>query len=256
VFDTIDLHYLRERRGAELAGDAALSRAAESTKTRELDLIARSDVTLVVSDAERALLATDAPNARVEVLSNLHQLAGPGRSFAERKDLVFVGGFRHPPNVDAVRWFANEVFPRVREKLADVRCHVIGSHVVAEIEALAALPGVVVHGHVPDITPYMDGCRIGLAPLRYGAGVKGKVNLSMAHGQPVVATSCAVEGMHLEPGRDVLVADDAQGFADAVVSLYEDESLWNTLSENGLRNVAEHFSLDAARETVRRVFFA
>ncbi len=85
--------------------------------------------------------------------------------------------------------------------------------------------------------------------------MKGKVNLSMAHGQPVVATSCAVEGMHLEPGRDVLVADDAQDFADAVVELYEDEALWNSLSRNGLRNVAEHFSPDAARDTVRRVFF-
>jgi GT2 family glycosyltransferase/glycosyltransferase involved in cell wall biosynthesis len=255
VFDTVDLHYLRERRGAQLANDAAMLRTSEATKARELDLIARSDVTLVVSEAERALLATDAPDARVEVLSNLHQLAGPGRSFAEREDLVFVGGFRHPPNVDAVRWFAQETFPRARARLPGVRFHVIGSHVTAGIEALSSLPGVVVHGHVPDITPYMDGCRIGLAPLRYGAGVKGKVNLSMAHGQPVVATSCAVEGMHLEPGRDVLVADDAQGFADAVVELYEDEALWNSLSRNGLRNVAEHFSPDAARDTVRRVFF-
>ncbi|GAA4998694.1 glycosyltransferase [Pseudoluteimonas lycopersici] len=255
VFDTVDLHYLRERRGAEVSGDAALLRTSEATKARELDLIARSDVTLVVSEAERALLATDAPNARVEVLSNLHQLAGPGGSFAARKDLVFVGGLRHPPNVDAVRWFVEDVFPNIRSRLADVRFHCIGSHVTAEIEALSAYPGVVVHGHVPDISPYMDGCRIGLAPLRYGAGVKGKVNLSMAHGQPVVATSCAVEGMHLEPGRDVLVADDAQGFADAVVALYRDEALWNTLARNGMRNVAEHFSLDAARETVRRVFF-
>ena len=255
VFDTVDLHYLRERRGAQLANDAAMLRTSEATKVRELDLIARSDVTLVVSEAERMLLATDAPDARVEVLSNLHQLAGPGRPFAERKDLVFVGGFRHPPNVDAVRWFVEDVFPRVRERLPGVRFHCIGSHVVPEIEALATHPGVVVHGHVPDISPYMDGCRIGLAPLRYGAGVKGKVNLSMAHGQPVVATSCAVEGMHLEPGRDVLVVDDAQGFADAVVALYEDPALWNTLAQNGLRNVAEHFSLDAARETARRVFF-
>jgi GT2 family glycosyltransferase/glycosyltransferase involved in cell wall biosynthesis len=253
AFDTVDLHYLRERRGAELAGDAGMLRTAEATRTRELDLIARSDVTLVVSEAERTLLASDAPAARVEVLSNLHQLAGPGKPFAERGDLVFVGGFRHPPNVDAVRWFALEVFPRVRERLPELRFHCIGSHVTAEIESLSSLPGVVVHGHVPDIGPYMDGCRIGLAPLRYGAGVKGKVNLSMAHGQPVVATSCAVEGMHLEPGRDVLVADDAQGFADAVVALHEDEALWNTLAQNGLRNVAEHFSLDAARETVRRV---
>ena len=230
-------------------------RTAEATKARELDLIARSDTTLVVSGAERALLATDAPNARVEVLSNLHRVAGSGKSFAERRDLVFVGGFRHPPNVGAVRWFVESAFPRIRERLPGVRFHVIGSHVVPEIEALAAHSGVVVHGHVPDITPYMDGCRIGLAPLRYGAGVKGKVNLSMAHGQPVVATSCAVEGMHLASGCDVLVADDAEGFADAVVALYRDEALWNTLARNGMRNVAEHFSLDAARETVRRVFF-
>src|SRR3546814_139000 len=83
-----------------------------------------------------------------------------------------------------------------------------------------------------------------------------KVNLSMAHGQPVVSTPCAVEGMHLRDGHDVLVADDAAAFADAVVRLHEDEALWTTLSRNGLDNVARHFSLDAARDTVRRVFFA
>src|SRR3546814_1900450 len=90
----------------------------------------------------------------------------------------------------------------------------------------------------------MDGCRVAVAPLRYGAGVKGKVNLSMAHGQPVVSTPCAVEGMHLRDGHDVLVADDAAAFADAVVRLHEDEALWTTLSRNGLDNVRseEHTS--------------
>jgi glycosyltransferase involved in cell wall biosynthesis len=253
VFDTVDLHYLREQRAAELRGDSTLSRTATRTRALELDVIARSDVTLVVSGAERELLARDAPRATVEVLSNLHQLAGPGQPFAQRRDLVFVGGFRHPPNVDAVRWFAAEVFPRVREHLPEVRFHCIGSHVVPEVEALAAEPGVLVHGHVPDIAPYMDGCRIALAPLRYGAGVKGKVNLSMAHGQPVVATPSAVEGMHLRDGEDVLVAGDAPAFADAVVRLYHDEALWQRLSAGGLANVARHFSLDAARESVRRL---
>jgi len=124
-----------------------------------------------------------------------------------------------------------------------------------EIRVLDAIDGVHVHGHLPDIDPYMDGARIALAPLRYGAGVKGKVNLSMAHGQPVVATTCAVEGMHLVPGEDVLVADDAQAFADALVRLYGDEALWQQLAAHGLDNVARHFSLDAARATVRRLFF-
>ncbi len=255
VFDTVDLHYLREARGADLADDDALRRASLRTRTQELGVIARSDTTLVVSDIERALLAQDAPEARVEIVSNLHQLPEPGAAFAQRRDLVFVGGFRHPPNVDGVLWFVREVFPHVRERLLDVRFHCIGGHVPDAIAALAAVPGVTVHGHVPDIDPYMRGCRIALAPLRYGAGVKGKVNLSMAHGQPVVATRVAVEGMHLADGEDVLVADDAAGFADAVVRLYGDEALWIRLAANGRENVQRHFSLDAAHDTVRRVFF-
>ncbi len=256
VFDSVDLHYLREQRGAEVTGDALLLQAAARTRKQELDVINRSDLTLVVSEVERTLLAQDAPGARVEVLSNLHVVAGHGLPFAERQDLVFVGGFRHPPNVDAVSWFVVSVFPLVRGRLPGIRFHCIGGDVPDAISSLAAHPGVIVHGHVPDIAPYMDGARVAVAPLRYGAGVKGKVNLSMAHGQPVVATSCAVEGMHLRPGEDVLVADEPAAFADAVVRAYGDAALWQQLSANGLRNVERHFSMDAARETVRRTLLA
>jgi len=108
-----------------------------------------------------------------------------------------------------------------------------------------------VHGYVEDIAPYMDGCRVSVAPLRYGAGVKGKVNMAMSYGLPVVATSVAVEGMHVEAGADVLVADEADAFADDVIRLYGDEELWNRLSANGLANVARHFSFDAARNAMR-----
>src|SRR5690606_15389915 len=120
MFDTIDLHYLREQRAAEVAGDPAMARTAQRTRELELDVIARSDLTVVVSEAERDLLARDAPGARVELLANLHRVAGPGTPFAQRRDLVFVGGFRHPPNVGAVRWFVEEVFPRVRERLPGI----------------------------------------------------------------------------------------------------------------------------------------
>lgn len=255
IFDTVDLHYLRERRGAEVAGDAALLRGAERTRVLELDVIAKSDITLVVSEIERDLLRQDAPDARVELLSNLHRIAGPGKSFAERHDLVFVGGFRHPPNVDAVRWFVADVWSLLHARKPDLRFHCIGSDTPPEIAALGEYPGVIVHGHVADIGPYMDGCRIAIAPLRYGAGVKGKVNLSMAHGQPVVATGCAVEGMHVRDGIDALVADEPAAFADAILRLYDDEALWSALARNGLESVARHFSLDAARDTVHRVFF-
>ena len=256
VFDTVDLHYLREARAARVNEDPQLARSAALTRRDELTAIIASDVTLVVSAAERDLLVQDAPEERVEVLSNLHASGKGGLAFAERQDLVFVGGFRHPPNVDAVCWFVDEVMPLVAAALPKVRFHCIGSDPPARVLALARAPNVVVHGFVPNLDPAMTGMRVAVAPLRFGAGVKGKVNLSMAHGQPVVATTCAVEGMHLEHGRDVLVADDAHGFCAAIVSLYEDEALWNRLSLAGRDNVARHFSMDAAREVVRRVFMA
>ena len=254
VFDTVDLHFLREMRGAELADDAGLRRAAERTRDRELALMRQVDATLVVSPVERELLSTLLPAGHVDVVPNLHELRHEGLSFEQRKDLVFVGGFRHPPNVDAVLWFGREIFPRIRAQRPDIRFHCIGMAPPAEVQALETQPGILVHGHVADIDGYMDGARIALAPLRFGAGVKGKVNLSMAHGQPVVATSCAIEGMHLAHGQDVLVADDAVAFADAVLRLYEDGDLWQRLSDHGRENIARHFSMDAARETVRRVF--
>lgn len=253
VFDTVDLHYLRERRGAELANNPALLRAAERTRATELDVIARSDATLVVSEVERELLARDAPEARVEVLSNLHRGGGPGKPFGQRKDILFVGGFRHPPNIDAVRWFVDTVWPLVHAREPTLHFHCVGADVPAAITRLAERPGVVVHGHVPDLVPFLDGARLAVAPLRYGAGVKGKVNQSMAHGQPVVATSCGVEGMHLRAGEDVLVADDAAGFADAILRGYHDGALWQRLADNGRANVERHFSLDAGRDVVCRV---
>nr|WP_220479028.1 glycosyltransferase [Lysobacter spongiae] len=253
VFDTVDLHYLRERRGAELAGDPALARAAERTRELELDLVHRSDATLVVSAVERELLASDAPGTRVEVLSNLHHLPAHGPDFRQRSDVMFVGGFRHPPNVDAVLWFTAEVWPLLRARAPALRFHCIGGDVPDAIRRLHGHDGIEVHGHVPDLAPWLEGARVAVAPLRYGAGVKGKVNQSMAHGQPVVATRCAVEGMHLVDGHDVLVADTPPAFADAVLRAHGDEVLWQQLAANARRNVEQHFSLDAGRGVVRRV---
>ncbi|GAB3335474.1 glycosyltransferase [Marilutibacter aestuarii] len=253
VFDTVDLHYLRERRGAELAGDSALARAAERTRRLELELVHRSDATLVVSAVERELLAVDAPGARVDILSNLHHLPEQGPAFAERRDVMFVGGFRHPPNVDAVLWFTAEVWPLLRARAPALRFHCIGGDVPASIRRLHGHEGIEVHGHVPDLEPWLEGARVAVAPLRYGAGVKGKINQSMAHGQPVVATHCAVEGMHLVDGHDVLVADTPLAFAEAVLRAHGDEHLWRQLAENARQNVERHFSLDAGRDVVRRV---
>ncbi|MCB1564349.1 MAG: glycosyltransferase [Xanthomonadales bacterium] len=254
AFDTVDLHYLREQRAAKLEDRDDLRRTAAETRARELRLIRQSDVTLVVSHVEQELLAKDAPGARVEILSNVHEIAGAGKPFAERRDLVFVGGFQHPPNIDAATWFVREIFPLVRADAPDIRFHLIGSKATDAVKALGDVDGVEFHGFVPDIDPYMDGCRLCVAPLRYGAGVKGKVNLSMAHGQPVIATPIAVEGMFVEPGREVLVAETPADFARAVLDAYADEALWNQLAEGGIANVERHFGFDSARTALRGLF--
>ncbi|MDC6668743.1 glycosyltransferase family 4 protein, partial [Leclercia adecarboxylata] len=124
-------------------------------------------VTVLVSAAEREQLRIDAPGATVELISNLHEVAGAGPDWAERRDLVFVGGFRHPPNLDAMQWFIGEVFARIRAQLPDIRFHCIGAAVPDALRELAATqPGVDIHGFVPDVVPYMDGVRIAVAPLR------------------------------------------------------------------------------------------
>lgn len=251
-FDTVDLHYLRERRAAELSSDAAALKRAEQTQAQECALMRQCDLTLVVSPVEQAILALECPGIRIEILSNIHDIPGRRRDFEARRDLFFVGGFQHPPNSGAVLWFMQHAWPRIHAARPELKLHLVGSRTPPEINALAS-DHVIVHGFVHDIEPFLDGCRLSIAPLRYGAGVKGKVNLSMSYGCPVVATSVAVEGMHMAAGAEVLVADDGPAFADAVLRLHEDADLWQSLSDAGVANVTAHFSLDAARAVLRRL---
>lgn len=253
AFDTVDLHFLRGERLAELDGSAAAEAAARATRDEELEVIRRADVTLVVSPIERDVLQETVPEAKVLLLSNIHEPGGGGRPFSARAGLVFIGGFQHPPNTDAVLWYAREVLPRVRQRLPGVTTFIVGSKVPATIRALAA-PDFVVTGYVPDVAPFFTDCRVSIAPLRYGAGVKGKVNLAMSYGVPVVATSAAVEGMHLKPGADVMLADEAEEFALAIERVYGDEALWQRLAAGGLDNIRRHFSRAVARQALAEVF--
>lgn len=253
VFDTIDLHHLREERRAALEQDEGIARAAAEIRRAELDCVRRCDATWVVSPVEREILAREVPGAWVQVQSNIHEPAPGAVTFGDRAGLVFVGGYRHPPNVDAAKWLAREIRPLLERRLPGVAIHLVGSDPSVEIRALAG-PGVDVPGHVPDLDAWLDRCRVALAPLRYGAGVKGKVNHAMSRGLPVVATSIAVEGMHLRDGEDVLVGDTAEQFADAVARVYTDEALWNRLARGGLANVERHFSPRAAAASLEALF--
>jgi glycosyltransferase involved in cell wall biosynthesis len=252
LYDTVDLHFLREQRLAELTGDRAIRRLAEQRRAQELGLIDAADATLVVSEAELRLLRMERPGARLHLVSNIHRIPGSAAPFGDRKDILFIGAFAHPPNGDAVRWLAREILPLVWAELPDLHCHVIGADPPPDIRALAG-PGLILHGYVPDVAPYFKGCRLSVAPLRYGAGVKGKVNQSLAHGLPVVVTSQAAEGMFLVDGESALIADEPADFAAAIVRLHRDEALWTRLSAGGLQVMEDHFSFAAARRAIEEV---
>ncbi|MDD0839969.1 glycosyltransferase [Curvibacter sp. HBC61] len=249
VFDTVDLHYLREQRLAELENSPSLLATSQKTREQELGVIRQCDITVVTSPVEVEVLATETPGAQVHVVSNIHEVRPGGPGYAEREGLLFIGGFRHPPNIDAVEWFVGEVWPLVRPRLPGVTFTVVGSHMPPSIKALEG-DGVIVQGYVEDVDPLIDSARISLAPLRYGAGVKGKINQAMAYGLPVVATVVAAEGMSLQAGVDLLVADTPQAFADEVVRLYQDEPLWNSLADHGRANIEQYFSRATAAKAL------
>jgi glycosyltransferase involved in cell wall biosynthesis len=252
VFDTVDLHFVREDREAKLHNNNAMLRASEQTRKQELAIIAKSDVTVVVSEFEKKLLADLMPTACVEIISNIHSNSPARPDYSAREGIIFVGGFRHPPNTDAITWYADEVLPHLRRFLPGVKTRVIGSNMPACLASIAN-EDLELLGFIENIEPYLQRARISIAPLRYGAGVKGKVNEAMNYGIPVVATACAVEGMYLQAGLEVMVAEDAQSFAEAVAKVYCDEVLWQQLSQAGVDNVSRHFSPSAALPALRRV---
>jgi glycosyltransferase involved in cell wall biosynthesis len=253
IFDTVDLHFLREESEAHLTGDLEVRRKAQETKQWEYDLIDQSDETWVVSSTEQRLLQQEWPDKSFQLVSNIVDVPGSNTPFALRRDWLFIGGFQHPPNVDAVLFFLKEIYPLVTERLRDAKFYIIGDKAPPEIVALAT-ERIVVAGLQRDVRPFFESVKLSVAPLRFGAGVKGKINQSMAFGVPVVATSIAVEGTQLQDHEEILVADEPEDFAQALIELYESEELWNRLSENGITKTRALYSTEAAREKLEFLF--
>jgi GT2 family glycosyltransferase/glycosyltransferase involved in cell wall biosynthesis len=253
IFDTVDLHHLREDGEARLTGDPEVRRKAQEKEQLEHELIEQADETWVVSPVEQRLLQEKWPGKSIQLVSNIVDIPGSKKPFALRQDWLFIGGFQHRPNADAVLFFVREIYPLVSKHLPEAKFYIIGDKPPPEIAALAT-EKIIVAGLQRDVRPFFDSVKLSVAPLRFGAGVKGKINQSMAFGVPVVATSLAVEGMELKDREDILVADEPKDFAEALIELYESEELWNRISENGVRKTRALYSNDAARKKLESLF--
>jgi GT2 family glycosyltransferase/glycosyltransferase involved in cell wall biosynthesis len=253
IFDTVDLHFVREDSEARLTGDPEARRKAQEKQRLEHELIEQADETWVVSCLEQQLLQEKQPNKSIQVVSNIVDIPGSNRPFALRRDWLFIGGFQHRPNIDAVLFFVKEIYPLLSEHLRDAKFYIIGDKPPPEVAALAT-ERIVVAGLQRDVRPFFDSVKLSVAPLRFGAGVKGKINQSMAFGVPVVATSMAIEGMELKDREDILVADEPEAFARALIELYQSEELWTRLSENGIAKTRALYSTEAARKKLEFLF--
>jgi GT2 family glycosyltransferase/glycosyltransferase involved in cell wall biosynthesis len=253
IFDTVDLHFVREDSEARLTGDPEARRKAQEKQRLEHELIEQADETWVVSSLEQQLLRKKQPNKSIQVVSNIVDIPGSNRPFALRRDWLFIGGFQHRPNIDAVLFFVKEIYPLLSEHLRDDKFYIIGDKPPPEVAALAT-ERIVVAGLQRDVRPFFDSVKLSVAPLRFGAGVKGKINQSMAFGVPVVATSMAIEGMELKDREDILVADEPEAFARALIELYQSEELWTLLSENGIGKTRALYSTEAARKKLEFLF--
>jgi len=246
VFNSIDLGFLRVERQARLTGDPAALAIARQVREREEAVIRASDATIVVSRAELDLLRAEMPGAYAVELPLARPVSPPATPFAGRAGIGFIGGFAHAPNQDAVHHFLTEIWPLVLRDMPEVEMTIVGPDFPDGL--LDGVPGRVrALGHLPDVGPWFEGLRLTVAPLRFGAGAKGKVASSLAAGVPCIASPVAAEGMSLSEESGVLVAADPPAFAARLREAYGDEALWNRLSAGGLAYAADTLSLSGWR---------
>jgi len=233
IYDTVDLHYVRLKRLWELLpiSQEKDEQAKEWQGTQELELsIARFvDLTVTVTEVEKTILR-DQSISNVAVIPNIHQPNEVlGKNFQERQDILFIGGYKHLPNIDAVEWLCQSIMPKVWVHLPNVKVVLLGSHPPLAVQQLA-IDKVIVTGYVKDVSSFFLSHKVFVAPLRYGAGMKGKIGQSLEYGLPIVSTTVGAEGMGLIHSKSVLIADTADGFAEQIVQLYTSERLWNKLA--------------------------
>ncbi|PYM70233.1 MAG: hypothetical protein DME10_20945 [Candidatus Rokuibacteriota bacterium] len=229
VIDSVDVHFLREMRGVPYAmRPRRAARKARRTMRRELGVYRRADLVLTVTECDRAQILQRLPKARVSIVQNIHQVREdvPGFNERRRNSLLFVGGFAHPPNGDAVLFFCRDILPMVKRALGQVEVTIVGDRPPPEIRDLAG-DGVVIAGWVPEMTPYLDSHCVAIAPLR------------------------VAEGMDLEDGKAALIADSPTAFAEAVARLCTDGELHRDLSQAGRSQVRHRW--DAAAVEARLI---
>jgi sugar transferase (PEP-CTERM/EpsH1 system associated) len=210
---------------------------------------------VVVSDDDRQRLAAANPRLRIDVVSNGVDTAGYHPLGWERSEpaLLFIGNMSYRPCIDAAVYLANSILPRIRRRVSATELWIVGDRPAPEVTALAG-DGVHITGRVADIIPYYERCTVCMVPLRAGGGTRLKILEAMALGRPVVSTTLGCEGLDVVPGEHLLVADDADGLADAAIALLSDATRRDRVVERARRLVEQRYDWDAIAERMLQVY--
>lgn len=253
VYDMVDAHGQRFLNEAELKNDYVIRRKGEKFRLIEQRLASIADGVITVSETDQEYVSELAKHQNNYFrIGNFHPEVDPGPQFSDRSGLIFVGGFNHSPNIDAVEFFVGEVLPLVRDQIPGIHFTIVGSNPPESIRGMQS-SSVTVTGWVKKISYLYHQARVSVAPLRFGAGVKGKIGEALNFGVPMVTTNIGADGMGLQHNHDVLIANTAQDFARAVIDCHTNLELWNTLRTNGRLNIQDVAGTQAMKQQIEKL---
>lgn len=250
-----DLHFLREQRDYELTKNKKSLKNSNKYKKMEEKIIKEAKMSYFPSVVEKEIAKSLAPKSNVEVVPvYMYKTDNEPNIFpyAERKDLLFIGGFKHKPNVDGVLWFADEVFDKIKKEIPNVKFNIVGSNPNGEILKLQS-ENINVLGFVSDeeLSNLYKSTRVVVAPLRFGAGMKGKVVEALYNKCPIVTTSIGAEGIN-NLNNAITIADDCETFAQKVIELYLNKELNEKNSNNSFKIIENQFSDKIMQEVLQK----
>lgn len=253
IYFAHDLHHIREYRRYLLENSEEALESSRYWKKIEYELFSKADVGHVVGSYEQQVLQADfnKPIRNIPLYVYEELPADINKDFSTRNDILYVGGFGHPPNEDAVLWFARDILPRVLKKYPGMKWHVVGSNPTEKILELAS-DNIIIEGFKSDeeLDKLYRECRIAVVPLRYGAGVKGKVIESAYYQIPLVTTPIGAEGIADEKGA-FAIEEKASKFAEKICSLYEDFEELHKMSDKAEDLIRKSYMTAAAEQVLR-----
>lgn len=221
----------------------------------EQQISAWAQAVLLVSEAESQLFRKFAPHAAVHTITNGVDLDyfQPGQETTVKHQCVFVGALDYLPNIDAVCWFANKVWPSIRKMHADAVVQIVGRRPVPAVQALAQIPGVEVVGQVPDVRPYVERAAVVIAPLRIARGLQNKVLEALAMAKPVVASPAALAGLHLHTSNPAVQVDSDENWVTLLGDLFSNDERRLALGKQGREYVEKHYHWDRCLEPLQQL---